>query len=44
MKEKHSSALHSNMDTLISGLEEFIPFEFKSNFHCFYGMKYWRNC
>ena len=31
------------MDTLISGLEDFVPFEFKNNSHCFYGMKYGRN-
>ena len=31
------------MDALIYGLEELVPFEFKDNSYCFYGVKYWRN-
>ena len=32
MREKNLSALHSNMDILISGLGVLVPFELKGNF------------
>ena len=43
MKEKNFSALRCNMDIFISGLEEFVPFEFKNNSHSFNRMKFWKN-
>ena len=34
------SALLSNMDIVLSGVNEFIVIRFKDNTHCFHNMKY----
>ena len=33
----------TNMAILFSGVRDLFLIEFKSNSHCFYGMKYWSN-
>ena len=43
-ERENLSALSTSIDILLSRVGEFTLIEFKGNSHCFYEMKYWRNC